>query len=266
MNTLVEKWSAGQTVASPDDWTFIDLEHSPYSMDRLVGALKRLGEQRSPDGRLKSIPLVRIPMEGNEVQNWPIKQVLDQGAYGVVIPHVETSEEVLKAVKAMRYPAQRGAKSAPTPAGVRGMGPTSAAAFWGIPIPDYFRRADLWPLNPDGDLVAFVMIETALAVQNIREILATPGLTGILVGPSDLSVSLGLGITPWGNDPRAGFYYPEVEEAMQSILQACKEVNKKMKRICGMSVLGHDEDEKKRRAEGWDMLLLTQPRKPAAGR
>ena len=89
---------------------------------------------------------------------------------------------------------------------------------------EYARKADVWPLNPDGELLAIAMVETREIVENIDEILQVPGLGGVLIGPSDLSLSLGVG-TPAAN-PTA----PEVEEAIQAVGDACKRHNA----LCGI--------------------------------
>jgi 4-hydroxy-2-oxoheptanedioate aldolase len=120
----------------------------------------------------------------------------------------------------MRYPPQKGAKH-PEPAGNRGWGPTGATAYWGLNNMQYTReRADVWPLNSEGELLAIVMVETRLGVKNVNEILSTPGLSGVLVGPSDLSMDLGV-----GPDPTAS----EVEAATEVVAKAC--VARKM--LCG---------------------------------
>jgi 4-hydroxy-2-oxoheptanedioate aldolase len=80
---------------------------------------------------------------------------------------------------------------------------------------EYAQKADLWPLNPEGELLAIVMIESRPAIDNINAILNVPGLGGILIGPADLSLSLGVG-NPGGN-PTA----PEVEAATATVAKAC---------------------------------------------
>jgi 4-hydroxy-2-oxoheptanedioate aldolase len=164
--------------------------------------------------RPKLTPVVRIPQEGDEVVKSTIKQLLDQGVMGIIVPHVRTKEQAMKIVEAMRYPPQRGAKY-PSPPGIRGWGPTRAVRLWGIDAPEYARRADVWPLNPDGELFAIAMIESREAIKNIDEILSVPGLGGVLIGPADLSLSLGVG-NP-GGFPQA----PEVEAATATVAKAC---------------------------------------------
>jgi 4-hydroxy-2-oxoheptanedioate aldolase len=96
--------------------------------------------------------------------------------------------------------------------------------------------ADVWPLNPDGELFFIPMIETAQAVKQINEILDAPGVGGPLVGPADLTMSMGYGAwnTPIGRHPEA------VEAAIQQVASAC--VAKK--KYCGMVTWTEAETEK----------------------
>lgn len=212
LNQIIEQLEQGKPAFATEHWQLIEMEHGPYILDQ---AIKTLADLR-PDGapRPKLTPVVRIPQEGDEVFKSTIKQLLDQGVMGIIVPHVRTKEQAAKIVEAMRYPPQRGAKY-PTPAGIRGWGPTRAARYWGLAAPEYARRADVWPLNPDGELIAIAMLESQEAVKNIKEILSVPGLGAVLIGPADLSLSLGVG-NPGGN-PTA----PEVEAATATIAKAC---------------------------------------------
>lgn len=81
------------------------------------------------------------------------------------------------------------------------------------------ERADLWPLNPNGELFAMVMIETPLGIRNINDILDVPGVGAIFIGPSDLGMSLGVGLPKTGTpNPLA----PETEAAIGTIAKACQ--------------------------------------------
>ena len=97
---------------------------------------------------------------------------------GIIFPSIETPEQALAAVRSMRYPQRRDSRY-PEPPGLRGSGTQIATWSWGLSVADYVRRADLWPLNPEGDLVAFMMVETATGVRNVDAIAQVPGVTGI---------------------------------------------------------------------------------------
>jgi 4-hydroxy-2-oxoheptanedioate aldolase len=172
---------------------------------------------------------------------------------GIVFPHIETRAQAIEAIRSMRYPPQRGSKY-PEPAGRRGWGPGRAAALWRLPVNQYaFERADVWPLNPQGELFALIMIETAAGVKNINDIITVPGIGGIFIGASDLGVSLGVG------PPVNGVNAPETETAVQTVLGACKSA----KVTCAYPVLGGAADLKQRTAEGFKVMLVAgQPARP----
>ena len=159
-------------------------------------------------------PIVRIPYEGDQDYKHLVKQLLSQGIFGIILPRVKTAEEARRLVATMRYPPQRGAKY-PEPAGIMGASPGAAIRFWGLTEEEYYRKADVWPLNPEGELLAIVMIETVEAVENIDEILSVPGLGAALIGPTDLAFSYGVAIPP------SDSIHPEVEAAIQTVGEAC---------------------------------------------
>jgi 4-hydroxy-2-oxoheptanedioate aldolase len=110
--------------------------------------------------------------------------------------------------------------------------------LWGIPQPEYERRADVWPLNPNGDLLAIMMIETAEGLQNVDDIASVPGVGAIFVGTGgDLHQYLGV-----AQDS------PELEAAFQKILKACLAHNV----ACWKTV--NTAEMPKRVKEGWKIL------------
>ncbi len=247
LNPLIARLEAGQPALTPDAWMFIDMEHGPYLLDRLQSTLETLGKRKQPNGQFETAPIVRIPLEGDESFRYAVKQVLDMGAMGVVFPHIDTRAQAVEAIRSMRYPPQRGAK-APEPAGRRGWGPGRAAAYWGLPVNEYaFERADLWPLNPRGELFAMIMIESAEGVRNIDEIVKVPGVGAVFIGASDLGVSLGVGPSlPNGANA------PETEAAVQKVLKACLAA----KVVCAYPAVGDPANVKTRLDEGFKVLLV----------
>ena len=195
------------------DFVFIDMEHAPFDVERLREFLLGMTNKRSilEKGSLQPdvVPFVRIPAAGGaEELIAQAKQVLDVGVFGIFFPAVHTREQAELAVRATRYPQHNGAPDF-EPAGLRGRNPSNAAWYWGVS--DYHAKADVWPLDPQGELLAMMFIESAEGAENIDEIIAVPGLGGIFIGPSDLSTSMGY------SSPAA----PQVEEAIQRVLQAC---------------------------------------------
>ncbi|UUO07169.1 aldolase/citrate lyase family protein [Blastopirellula sp. J2-11] len=177
------------------DFVIIDMEHSPYDVTRLENYLLGMINKRKilQKGNLQPnvVPFVRIPAAGREPVDHLLKQVLDAGVLGVIVPHVDTAEQALAIVKACRFPQKRMAEDY-QPEGKRGVGYRHAARYWGLTPQEYAQRADVWPLDPQGELVVWVMIETVEAVQNCEDIAQTPGVGGLFIGPSDLAFSLGV--------------------------------------------------------------------------
>ncbi|MCW8196351.1 aldolase [Proteobacteria bacterium 005FR1] len=199
------------------DYIFIDMEHTPMDMPTLqtflLGMTNKEAVARNGHAQMEVTPLVRIPMNGRENLQWQVKQVLDAGAYGVVFPYVETKEQAENAIRAMRYPQARG-DAAMKPEGLRGLSPGIPSWFWGAR--DYVSRADVWPLDPKGDLLAVIQIESKEGVDNIEEIASVPGIGAIFIGPADLSMSLGV---PFQNN------HPDMQKAMNKVLSVCKKRN-----------------------------------------
>ena len=202
------------------DGIVFEMEHNPWDIGALRNSLQYMLNRRqiAQAGSLAPAvtPMVRIPPNGEEKGQWHAKQALDLGVYGVVWPHVSTVEEAYNAVAACRYPRL---KDAPLyePAGVRGDGPTAAARYWGLTQQEYYAKADVWPLSPDGEIFVIVMMEDTKGIENLPDILKNvPGIGAILIGEGDLSQELGF--------PRQ-YEHPAVLEAMAQVVATCKEHN-----------------------------------------
>jgi len=205
---------------TPYDGVVFEAEHHPYDIRELRDCLQYMLNRRQIVDRgtvsPAVTPLVRIPPNGGEMSQWVAKQVLDIGMYGVVWPHISTPEEAYSAVAACRYPRP---KSAPTyePQGQRGDAPFHAARYWGITPQEYYAKADVWPLNPDGEILVIMMCEDVKGLDNLPRILKeVPGIGVVLIGEGDLSQNLGY--------PRQ-YEQPAVVEAMTAIRRICKEHN-----------------------------------------
>ena len=242
LNKVIEALEAGGAAIANREWRFVDMEHSPFSGERVQRVLAEMSEDRDADGRLSLTPLIRIPQDGDEDFKWAVKQVLDLGGFGIILPHVDRGEEAVRLVQAMRYPPARGS-SAPEPRGERGWGPGGATRLWGLNSVEYHAVADVWPLNPDGELFAVAMIESQEAVDNIHDILAAP-ISAIMVVPGDMAIDLGLGPNPPDRN------HPEVDAAFQTVLEACQAQDRV---ICG---LGDGASRLQQRLdEGWRFVL-----------
>ena len=202
------------------DGVVFEMEHGPYDIRALRDALQYMLNrqqlvQRGTRARFVT-PLVRMTPNGSERNQWLAKQVLDSGVYGVVWPHVSTVEEAYNAVSACRYPRPKDAPSY-HPEGQRGDGPTAAARYWGVTQQEYYARADVWPLSPQGELLVIIMCEEVRAIDELPRILKeVPGIGVVLIGEGDLSQNLGF--------PRQ-YEHPAVVDAMRTILRICQEHN-----------------------------------------
>ena len=158
------------------DFVFFDMEHGPYDVSALRTWMQWLMDPGTIAAAGSALAgkavIVRIPATGRELEHniWQVKQVLDVGAHGVIFPTVETPEQALTAIRAMRYPQRLGAPDQ-EPAGLRGTNPRQAARYWGLSVPDYIEQADVWRLDPpNGNLLPWILIESPQGVANVREI------------------------------------------------------------------------------------------------
>ena len=242
INRVIEALEAGEAAVANTHWRFVDMEHSPFSGALVREVLAEMNEDRNGAGQMRLAPLVRIPQDGDEDFKWAIKQALDLGAMGIILPHVDRAEEAMRFVRAMRYPPFRDS-AYPSPRGERGWGPGGAMRLWSMGGADYARKADVWPLNPEGELFAVAMIESQEAVNNIHDILQTP-ISAIMVIPGDMAMDLGLGPNPPGRN------HPEVDAMFDRVREACQAQTRV---ICGAGD-GRARTEQ-RLAEGWRFFL-----------
>ena len=199
------------------DAVIIETEHEGFSFHTLRISLQFLLNRKriAAKGSLQPdvVPMVRIPPNGRDRDQWVIKQTLDTGVYGLVLPHLNAVEDAQAAVVAARYPQVPGAADF-EPAGQRGWS-RAACRYWGLTPQEYYGAADLWPLDPDGNLLLMGIVEETAGVKNIRDILRqVKGIGAIWAGPGDLSISMGL---------RGDTRHPQVQEALLQVLAACKE-------------------------------------------
>ncbi len=151
-----------EAIANLDfDWVCVDLQHGMIDYTDLRSMLPAISTTNTT-------PIVRVPWN----EPYEIMKVLDAGAYGVIVPMVNNRQEALKAVHACRYP----------PQGNRSYGPIRGAIYGGK---GYAQEAN-------SQLACIAMIETKEGTDNLEEIVTTPGLDGIYIGPADLALSMGL--------------------------------------------------------------------------
>jgi len=210
--------TASALAGSPYDGIAFEMEHAPLSVPALRDALQYMLDRRQilEGGTLAPAvtPLVRIPPNGGEMNQWLAKQVLDIGVFGVIFPHVSSVEEARNAVSACRYP-RRPEAPRYDPPGIRGDAPMRAARYWGLSQHEYYARADVWPLAPEGEILVIIQCEEVRAIENLPRILReVPGIGVVLIGEGDLSQELG--------HPR-DYEHPVVADAIGRILAICLE-------------------------------------------
>jgi len=203
--------TAELAAASGYDYVCVDLQHGLADERTMVSMFQATVAAGST-------PFARV------VWNEPglIMRVLDLGAAGVIVPLVNGPEEAARAVRACRYP----------PDGMRSYGPSRAELVLGTGVPAELAAA----------VLCFVMIETAEGLERVEEIAATPGLDGLYIGPSDLSVSLGL--TPGVGGP-----------ALEAAIARVREVAHGQGLIAGMHCAS-GEAARARAGEGFELVTV----------
>jgi 2-keto-3-deoxy-L-rhamnonate aldolase RhmA len=139
-----------------------------------------------------------------------IGRELDVGASVIVLVGVESAAEVRRGLEAMRYSENGGTRS-----GEGG----DAPAYWGVPAAEYRDRADLWPLNPDGELINWTIVESREGLAHVREIAAVPGIGVLWPGAGTLRRVF----SSTGPDGERVLDEEGWEAAIQQVLAACKE-------------------------------------------
>ena len=231
------------------DYMNVGMEHGAFDVAGLAEYMRGMveaGPTRS--GHHTPAVIVEAPVNGIDAahvryNSWQFRQILGRGVHGILLCQAECANAVRAFVESCRYPhhltgvdpdipspLQRlaGAKR-PTEAandaagrkllgiGTRGRGSESTAApVWGLSAEDYMARCDPWPLNPDGELLLGVKLESPEGIANCEEIISVPGLAFAEIGPGDLSLSLGYRTIP--REP----YPAEMQAARERVLKACR--------------------------------------------
>ena len=237
------------------DYVFIDNEHTGLDFPTLRLSLQSLLNRKRilETGSLQAhpTPFVRVTPNAREQNQWALKHTLDLGVYGLVIPVLDSVEAAEAAVVACRYPQRRGAADM-LPKGERGWHPHDVAVrYWGISVEEYTDKADLWPLDPDGEMLLVGIIETVKGAKNLPDILKNvKGIGVIMAGAGDLSVDMGLG----GNATED----PEVQEMIMQTLKVCKEYG-----VPCSTGIRNNEDVERRLEQGFQILTDMPTKSPA---
>jgi 4-hydroxy-2-oxoheptanedioate aldolase len=195
--------------------------------------LRYMEEITKAGGSMRTHPFTakigRWNRDSTAVKNAIIRQ-LNAGHAGVSMEYVESAQEVRDVIKAMRFASAGGTRP--------DTGLAAAAAYWGLTVDQYKQKADVWPINRNGELLVSVIIESVEGLEKVREIAAEPGVGQMFAGWGTLG-----GV--FRGDPAGR------EAAAQKILAACKEF-----RIpCGFPTNNPAEMEQ-RMKEGWTVHIM----------
>jgi 4-hydroxy-2-oxoheptanedioate aldolase len=152
------------------DALVVDMQHGLTDMANLWPMLQAISQT-------DTVPVVRVAWNDPAT----IMKALDLGAYGILVPLINTAEDAARAVAACRYP----------PVGIRSSGPVRAVHYAGS---DYLAKAN-------DEVVVMGMVETREGLANLDAICATPGLDAVYIGPSDLAFAIGQNPRPDNPDP-----------------------------------------------------------------
>jgi len=153
------------------DALVVDMQHGLTDMANLWPMLQAISQT-------DTVPVVRVAWNDPAT----IMKALDFGAYGILVPLINTAEDAAEAVAACRYP----------PVGIRSSGPVRAVHYGGA---DYVAKAN-------DEIVVMGMVETKEGLANLDAICATPGLDAVYIGPSDLAFAIGMTPRPDNPDPK----------------------------------------------------------------
>lgn len=217
VNRVIEKLQQGRPAigtftrsARADlDFAIIDEQYGKFNIDGVREALVNMqGGNEAP----AAAPIVRIPLAARDAPQAVVEQLLDVGVYGLMFPDVETKEQAMAAISSMRI-----------------------------------GQADVWPLDPEGKLIAMIQIESPTGINNLDDILDVPGIGVIFLGPTDMATAIG------AEGPNA----PEVESLVQDVLAVCLARNI----ACGYPIVATspeaaERETSRRLAQGFKVLAV----------
>jgi len=205
------------------DFIIYNMEHNPLDFSKLREFMKGLVHGGpTPSGHRTPAVIAILPVLGVDVEtfkggSWMIQQALAQGVHGIHLCRARNAEAIKLFVNNARYSIHKKAIDI-VGQGIRGWGSHKFAAWvWGIDEQEYLKKADVWPLNPDGEIMLGIKIEDKIALENTETSLAIPGICFAEHGPRDMGLSYGY-LTGRADPPLP----KEVIAAGERVLTACK--------------------------------------------
>jgi 4-hydroxy-2-oxoheptanedioate aldolase len=205
------------------DYISYDMEHAPFDVKGLSDYMKGLakgGPTRS--GHRTPAVIVNVPVNGTDeatvrANAWMFHQVLATGVHGILLCHADDPGAVKAFVEAVRLPNNMQGVGKGINEGRRGVhGADTAASIWGVSASEYLSKADVWPLNPNGELLIGLKLEDKYALANADVNTKVPGIAFAEWGPGDMALSLGVRNTGRGPMPAA------MQQARATVLSATK--------------------------------------------
>lgn len=187
--------------AMADTWADmirINMEHGIFDLVGLDGFMQGLLDAGpTPSGHLTPTVMVELPVLGQSpasvrANSWQFQQILARGVHSLLLCHAEDPAAVAAYIASCRYGYHTQGVGSGLQTGTRGAGAQAGAgARWGVSGPEYIEKADVWPLNPDGELLLGVKIENKQALAYAAATAAVPGLGFAEWGPGDMGLSFG---------------------------------------------------------------------------
>jgi len=180
------------------DYIRLDCEHGPLDIKGVNDFMNGLFDAGpTKTGHLTPAVIAELPFGGTsemvvESNAWMINQLLACGIHGLILCHAENPDAVRKLIEFVRYPFHTSGVGKNLNLGRRGHGGQKRSAkMWGISVEEYFQKADVWPLNPNGEIILGIKIENKLALKNAVQTAKVPGITFGEWGMGDMLISHG---------------------------------------------------------------------------
>ena len=205
------------------DYITYEMEHGALDFSALRAFMKGLVDggptktgHRTP-AVVATLPVLGVNAAHMNANFWVVQQALLAGIHGILLCHARDPEAIRMFVAACRY-----VNSKPVPGipeGMLGNGSQGyASSIWGITPAEYMKKADPWPLNPDGEFMLGLKVEDKYALANAEKVTGVPGIAFAEWGPGDMGLSLQL---PDGHGANETLH-PKMRDARATVLAACK--------------------------------------------
>ena len=204
------------------DYINIGMEHGSFDMTGLESYMDGLVDGGpTASGHLTPTVIIELPVQGESAEiirynSWQVRQILARGVHGILLCEATSAEAVAAFVESCRYKINDLGVGYGLKDGTRGVGSEFMARLkWGLEDDNEYRaKADPWPLNPEGELLLGLKIETVEGLNNCEQILSVPGIGFAEMGPGDMHMSMKIERVP-------GVLPDQIKEAFDRVRNAC---------------------------------------------